>query len=125
MDRSIEQSGSSSESVVLTGREQCHFRVSRWFLEQEVTCGAVRVRCPEQGFSGADTVSSSESLLANLRHPLGGGLPSLMPAGLITLPDLAGGGQDLTQVGPTIGGETCGAHGLEGERLVAKQEFHG
>jgi hypothetical protein len=78
-------------------------------LEQEVPGGAAVVRCPQQGFAGADTVSGRERLLADFRHPLRGGLPCLVPAGLVTLPDVAGGGEDLAEVGPAVGGETGGA----------------
>jgi hypothetical protein len=57
-------------------------------------------------------------------HPPRGGLPCLVPAGLVTLPDVAGGGEDLAEVGPAIGGEACGAQRLEGEGLVVEQELH-
>src|SRR5882672_5518315 len=57
LDRSIEQSGRSGEGVVLAGGQQRHFRIGSWVLKQEVPCSAVIVRCPQQGFSGADAVS--------------------------------------------------------------------
>ena len=43
----------------------------------------------------------------------------------VTLPDVAGGGEGLAEVGPTVGGETRGAQRLEGEGLVVEQELHG
>src|SRR5712691_13296721 len=47
-----------------------------------------------------------------------------MPAGLVTLPDVAGGGQDLAEVGPAVRGEAGGAQRFEREGLVVEQELH-
>src|SRR5437660_9456868 len=44
---------------------------------------------------------------------------------LVTLPDVAGGGEDLAEVGTAVGGEAGGAQRLEGEGLVVEQELHG
>src|SRR5207249_3587295 len=82
----------------------CHFRVGGWLLKQEVPRGAVVVRCPQESLSGTDAVSGSEGLLADFRHPLSGGLPRLMPAGLVALPDVAGGGENFAEAHLTIRG---------------------
>jgi len=38
---------------------------------------------------------------------------------------VTGGGEDLAEVGPAIGGKTGGSQRLEGEGLVVEQELHG
>jgi hypothetical protein len=70
-------------------------------------------------------MSGREGLLADFPHPLRGGLPCPVPAGLVTLADVAGSGEDFAEVGSAIGGETGGAQSLEGEGLVVEQERHG
>ena len=124
LDRGVEKSGRSGEGVMLARGQQCHLRVGGRLLEQEVRGGAVVVRCPQQRFSGADAVSGSERLLADSRHPLRGGLPRLVPARLVTFPDVASCGENLAEIRPAVCSEPGGAQRLEGERLVLEQELH-
>ena len=124
LDRGVEQSGRRGEGVALAGGQQRHLRVSGGLLEQEGRGRAVVVRCPQQDFPGADAVPGREGLLADFRQPLRGGLPRLVPAGLVTLPDTARRGENLAEVGPAVGGEPGGAQRLEGEGLVVEQELH-
>ena len=70
-------------------------------------------------------MTTAPGVFAGGLQPLRGGLPRPVPAGLVTLPDVAGRGEDLAEVGSAVGGETGGAQRLKGERLVVEQKPHG
>src|SRR5277367_3620053 len=114
--------GRASEGLDRAGGGVRHARIVPWIVAKEELSSPVIIRGAQVGATGTDCVAAGSACIGDGGYAVCQGTPFPIPRLRVAGRDPFGGGDDLANIGPAVGGVSDRAQCLKRERFVGVED---